>query len=57
MAQTEFLIQSLKKSLKAHGLTYADVARQLKLSEASIKRLFSEQNITLERLDQICQMM
>lgn len=57
MAQTEQLILSLKKSLKAHGLTYADVAKQLSLSEASIKRLFSEQNLTLERLDQICQMM
>lgn len=57
MPQTELLIQSLKKSLKAHGLTYADVAKHINLSEASIKRLFSEQNITLERLDQICQMM
>ena len=57
MPQTELLIQTLKKSLKAHGLTYADVAKQINLSEASIKRLFSEQNITLERLDQICQMM
>jgi len=57
MPQTEILIQTLKKTLKAHGLTYADVAKYIDLSEASIKRLFSEQNITLERLDQICQMM
>ncbi len=57
MGQTEHLIQSLKKLLKAHGLTYREVAKQLNLSEASIKRLFSEQHITLQRLDQICQMM
>jgi predicted transcriptional regulator len=33
------------------------VARTLKLSEASIKRLFSERSFTLQRLEQICQMM
>ncbi|MFI4968446.1 MAG: helix-turn-helix domain-containing protein [Gammaproteobacteria bacterium] len=54
MAQSAQLIEALKASLKAQGLTYADVARSLKLSEASIKRCFSEQGFTLERLEQIC---
>lgn len=57
MAQTSQLIEALKKSLKAHGLTYADTARHLNLSEASVKRLFSQKRITLQRLDQICQLM
>ncbi len=57
MAQSTRLIQTLKKTLKSYGLTYADVAQHLNLSEASIKRLFSETNISLARLDQICELM
>ncbi|MEJ2426311.1 MAG: XRE family transcriptional regulator, partial [Candidatus Thiodiazotropha sp.] len=36
MAQTQQLITALKRTLKAHGLTYADVAERLDLSEASV---------------------
>jgi len=54
--QTKALIAALKQSLKAHGKTYADVAQGLDLSEASVKRLFSTQQITLSRLDEICQL-
>jgi len=57
MAQSTQLILSLKKALKLHGLTYADVAAHLQLSEASVKRLFSEQSFSLKRLDQVCQLM
>ncbi len=54
MAQTRHLIHALKKGLKAHGLTYKDVADKIDMSEASIKRLFSEKNFTLKRLEQLC---
>jgi DNA-binding Xre family transcriptional regulator len=57
MAQINSLLGTLKKALKAHGLTYADVASSLDLTEASVKRLFSEQTISLQRLEQICQVM
>lgn len=57
MAQTKQLIDSLKRSLKAHGFSYSDVAQELSLSEASVKRLFSESSFSLQRLDNICQMM
>lgn len=57
MAQTKQLIDSLKRALKAHGLSYIDVANQLGLSEASVKRLFSESSFSLTRLDLVCQMM
>jgi transcriptional regulator with XRE-family HTH domain len=57
MAQTQQLIDALKRILKAHGLTYSDVAGHLRLSEANVKRLFSKRSFTLERLDQVCQMM
>lgn len=51
--QTGLLIASLKRALKKRGLTYADVADTLTLSEASVKRLFSEQSFSLQRLEQI----
>lgn len=54
MPQTHALIASLKKCLKAQDLTYRDVAEKLELSEASVKRLFAEENFSLERLEQIC---
>jgi DNA-binding Xre family transcriptional regulator len=59
MGKTKQLIDTLKRSLKVHGLSYSDVARQLTLSEAeaSVKRLFAEASFSLARLDAICQMM
>lgn len=57
MAQTDALIKTLKQQLRAHGKTYADVAEALQLSEASVKRLFAEQNFTLLRLEKICQLL
>ena len=57
MRQTETLITTLKKALKGHGLTYRHVANALNLSEASVKRLFSQPGLSLARLDQVCQLM
>lgn len=57
MAQTTALIDTLKRALKAHGRTYADVAEALELSEASVKRLFSHEDFSLERLDRICRLL
>jgi DNA-binding Xre family transcriptional regulator len=57
MAQTRELIKTLKTALKAHGKTYADVAVELNLTEASVKRLFSKQSFSLDRLDKVCHML
>ena len=57
MMQTALLLQTLKQCLKAQGKTYADVAQTLGLSEASVKRMFSEQHFSLQRLDSICHML
>jgi len=57
MGQTSALVQCLKRSLKEHGITYAELTKPLDLSEASIKRLFSEENFSLKRLDKICSYM
>ena len=57
MVQTAQLISVLKQFLKRHGFSYRDVARRLNLSEASVKRLFSDHHFSLSRLDNVCQMM
>ena len=57
MAQTRELVTTLKAALKSEGKTYADVAVALELTEASVKRIFSQQNFSLDRLDRVCQML
>ena len=54
MAQTEALIETLKHALKANGLTYADVARSLDWSEASVKRWFANSNMSIQRFEAVC---
>lgn len=54
MAGSAALIEVLKRELKARGMTYARVARELGMSEASVKRMFSQKNFTLKRLDAVC---
>jgi hypothetical protein len=54
MAHTAALVDILKRELKARGVKYADLARHLRLSEASVKRMFSRGDFTLKRFDEIC---
>lgn len=54
MSQTKELLIALKKCLRAQGLSYVDVAEALGISEASVKRIFSRQTFTLERLEDVC---
>jgi len=56
MAQSAALVDALKRALKARGVTYAVAARALGLSEPSVKRMFSSQDFTLKRLDQLCEL-
>lgn len=54
MSQAAALIDRLKLELKARDLTYAKVGRAIGLSEASVKRLFSKRDLSLSRLEAIC---
>ena len=47
------LVEALKKCLKARGMTYGALARELRLSEASVKRLFSRGTFTLARIEDV----
>ena len=48
------LVDTLKRILKGRGITYAAVAAGLGLSEASVKRMFSRRDFTLQRLEDVC---
>jgi transcriptional regulator with XRE-family HTH domain len=56
MSQTAAVVHALKRALKARKLTYAQVAKTLKLSEASVKRMFAANHFTLERFEQVFQL-
>ena len=55
MPQKIALLDTLKREIRRQGYTYADVAKALDLSEATIKRSFSLKSLSLDRLDAICQ--
>ena len=56
MGQKSQIVAELKRALRASGYTYTDVAETLDLSVASVKRLFSTEDLSLERVDQICEL-
>lgn len=56
MSQTHQLVSTLKRLLKTRGVTYAQVAVHLELSEASVKRQFSQESFSLHTLEAICEL-
>lgn len=48
------IFDTLKRSLKAKGLTYRTLAERTGVSEPTIKRIFHEKNCKLDRLMELC---
>ena len=46
-------MEALKRCLKARGMTYGQLARELRISEPSVKRMFSRGTFTLRRIEDI----
>ncbi|GLX82753.1 helix-turn-helix domain-containing protein [Thalassotalea eurytherma] len=55
MSQIKQTTNTLKQLLKQHKVTYRMIAGKLEMSEANIKRVFATNSFSLERLEQICQ--
>ncbi len=53
MSSRSPFVEALKRSVRAKGITYAGLARELRLSEASVKRMFSRGSFTLARIEEI----
>lgn len=52
--ESQIVITALKRVLKSKGLNYGDLANMLGISRDSIKRIFSQGTLTLDRLIKIC---
>ncbi len=57
MSQTSDLLHTLKKCLKAKGMSYRQLAEKMGLSETSIKRLFSQESFSLKRIESVCKIL
>jgi len=53
MSSTQDLVTALKAELRASGITYARLARELKLAESSVKRIFAKGDMPLSRIDEV----
>ena len=49
------MVAALKRCLKLRGITYKDLSRSINLSESSVKRLFASNRLSLQRFEQICE--
>jgi DNA-binding Xre family transcriptional regulator len=49
------IMTSLKRVMKSRQITYAELGRRIRLSEASMKRIFSRATLSLTRLEQMCE--
>lgn len=54
MSQIDQFLDALKKALKSKAITYAELAKKLKISESSVKRILSSKSLTFSRLEEIC---
>jgi transcriptional regulator with XRE-family HTH domain len=57
MSTTQSLITVLKAELKAAGVTYAQLARELGMAESTVKRMLSKGEMPLSRVDEICRVL
>ena len=54
MSQIKQISTTLKQLLKQNKVTYRMIADELAMSEANIKRVFATSSFSLERLEQVC---
>ncbi len=57
MATSRDLLDVLKAELRARGITYAALAAELGMSESNVKRMFSQADMPLTRVDSILRLL
>lgn len=57
MARSIRLLTVLKQQLKLNGITYKKLAAELGLTESAIKQMFGADNMSLKRMDAICEVL
>ncbi|KPK35465.1 MAG: hypothetical protein AMJ66_01105 [Betaproteobacteria bacterium SG8_40] len=56
MSETAAMVSGLKRILKMRRINYVHVAQALDLSEATVKRMFSKNEFSLQRFEQVCRL-
>ncbi len=54
---TQKIIKVLKTELKKNKITYNQVALRLDMTEAGVKKLFNKDDISLKKIESICELM
>lgn len=54
-AITTQVTKTLKTMMKKKKMTYWDLSQRLRISESTVKRFFQGENVTIERLNQFCE--
>lgn len=54
---SRIIVESLKSHLKARGLSYRNLANVWNISESSVKRIMSSDEVSLARIEQACRYM
>ena len=49
------IISKVKSKMRERGVRYKDLATYLEISESTLKRSFSKNLFTLDRIEQICE--
>ncbi len=57
MKSSQILVETLKQALKMRRINYKTLAQAWDLSEASVKRIMSQGDLTLDRIEQACSLM
>ena len=55
--ESKLLVSALKRCLKIKGVTYKKLALAIHLSESSVKRLFASNNLSIQRFEQVCEIL
>lgn len=50
-------VNGIKKALKSRGITYADLALSLKMTESGIKKMLNSKDISFQRILQTCKVL
>ena len=56
IAQSQNMVNTLKRKLRTRRVSYEQIARHLGLSLSTVKRLFSTGGFTLRRLEAVCEL-
>ena len=52
--QVSKILNALKLTMRSKGITYKTLANKLGCSEPSVKRIFSTEKVSFERVEEIC---